>query len=415
MQRFTVGLVGVLVLSCGGAMLFSVLWGQEQPATPERPRENAAPPAHGRDLSDLPPLRKQMHLAAQRGLEWLHRANGPDGRFIYGYVPALKTTLDGDHYLRQAGAAFALARAARYLGDDRHAARARQAVLTLLSDTAVDPRDPKVRMPTLPAIMVNHLAAAGMLLLAIHELPDPAEDLLQQSDQLAEFIRRQQQANGSLAYGDPKTDPDGINYYPGEALHGLMLSQRHRPAAWKNTVARKALDYYRPWWQEHKNMAFVPWQTAAFTEAFLRTKEQAFADFVFEMNDWLCELQYPLLDARHPLWGGGFMGWHDGKVLVEPPQIGTASYAESLAEACRTARAAADLGRYPRYRQALERALQFIARLQYTEANTQHFSDWYRPALVGAFHASPQDGNLRVDYTQHAVCALVQYLENVPD
>ena len=51
--------------------------------------------------------------------------------------------------------------------------------------------------------------------------------------------------------------------------------------------------------------------------------------------------------------------------------------------------------------------------LQYTEPNTQYFADWYRPRLAGAFHASHQDGNLRIDYTQHAVCALVQYLEYV--
>jgi hypothetical protein len=57
--------------------------------------------------------------------------------------------------------------------------------------------------------------------------------------------------------------------------------------------------------------------------------------------------------------------------------------------------------------------LQFLITLQYTEANTQHFADWYRPAMLGAFHASHQDGTLRIDYTQHAVCALIQYLSSV--
>ena len=46
-----------------------------------------------------------------------------------------------------------------------------------------------------------------------------------------------------------------------------MRSQRHRPAAWKTEAVRKALAYYRPWWRTHKNMAFVPWQTAAYAEA----------------------------------------------------------------------------------------------------------------------------------------------------
>ena len=59
--------------------------------------------------------------------------------------------------------------------------------------------------------------------------------------------------------------------------------------------------------------------------------------------------------------------------------------------------------------------MQFLATLQYTDANTRHFADWYRPTLIGGFYASHQDGNLRIDYTQHAVCALVQYLTYVAE
>ena len=71
------------------------------------------------------------------------------------------------------------------------------------------------------------------------ELPSPGEDLLQQSEQLCAFIGRQQRPDGSLSYldvdlarqsGTPGVaeDPDGINYYPGEALYGLMRSQQRR-------------------------------------------------------------------------------------------------------------------------------------------------------------------------------------------
>jgi hypothetical protein len=109
---------------------------------------------------------------------------------------------------------------------------------------------------------------------------------------------------------------------------------------------------------------------------------------------------------------GGFMGWADGKAQAVAPQVGSAAYAEGLAEACRVARQAGDVPRFQRYRESLEHCLQFLTTLQYTEANAQHFADWYRPALLGAFHASHQDGDLRLDYTQHAVSALVGYLEH---
>jgi hypothetical protein len=157
-------------------------------------------------------------------------------------------------------------------------------------------------------------------------------------------------------------------------------------------------------------MAMVPWHTAAYVEAFLLTKEKPFADFVFEMNDWLCGFQHARLEARHPLWNGGFMDARDASAATAAPQVGSAQYAEALASASRVARAIEDQAHYARYRAAVERCLQFVTTLQYTEANTQHFADWYRPVLLGGFHASHQDGDLRIDYTQHAVSALIRYL-----
>ena len=144
-------------------------------------------------------------------------------------------------------------------------------------------------------------------------------------------------------------------------------------------------------------------------EAYLLTRDQAFADFAFEMNDWLCGLQYGL-DPQHELWMGGFKGWVDGRPAETPPTITTAFYAEGLADACRAARQAADLDRYQRYQGDLVMGLQFTTRLQYTEADNQ-FADWYRPRLVGGFHASARDGVLRIDYSQHALSALLQYLD----
>src|SRR5262245_29692185 len=64
-----------------------------------------------RDLTKYTPQQRNFYLTGQRGLEWLQRANKPDGRFVHGLVPALRVPLEGDGYLRQAGAAFALARA----------------------------------------------------------------------------------------------------------------------------------------------------------------------------------------------------------------------------------------------------------------------------------------------------------------
>jgi hypothetical protein len=386
------------------------------------PIKGALAPAEATAASESALFRQQIRAAAEQSAGWLQRVNRVDGRFQHGQVPALARPLDGDHYLRQAGAAFALARAARCFKNDRAAAIARQAVLTLLIDTEKDPQNPQARRTVFPSPAVNRLGAAGLLLLAIHELPAPGDDLLAQSEELCNYVRLHQRPDGSLSSADPAdagkdqtTEQEGTDHYPGLALYGLARSQQQRPTAWKLDVLRRARACYQAQWRAGKQTGIIPWQTAACTEAYLLTREQPFADFVNEMNDWLCGLQYEQLTPQQVLWQGGFMTWVDGRPTATPPDIAAAAYAESLAEACRVARQTGDVQRDRRYRQALERALGFLATLQYTEANAQHFAAWYRPEIVGAFHASQQDGTVRIDYVQHGLCALVQYLTCVAE
>jgi hypothetical protein len=345
--------------------------------------------------------------------------NGIKGRFLYGYLPALKLEMEGDNYLRQIGAAFALARAARFMGEERYAVRAAQALLAVLEETVIEQADIPIRHTALSSVVVNRLGAAGLLVLAINELPAPQADLLEKSEQLCNFIRTQARPDGSLRCDDTGEDSkgddiDAINAYPGIALHGLARSQTLRPASWKLDLLRKAAAFYRPWWQGRRNLAFVPAQTAANGEAFLLTKEPVFVQFLSEMNDWLSTLQYDQIDPRHLYWFGGFAGWAEGRKLELAPDAGSAVYAGSLADACRACRVAGDADRHQRYLESTQRALQFLVTLQYTDATTQHFADWYRPRIVGAFHVSHQDGNLRIDHTAMAVAALVQYLDPGP-
>jgi hypothetical protein len=189
-----------------------------------------------------------------------------------------------------------------------------------------------------------------------------------------------------------------------------MCSQQHRPAPWKLEIVQKSLPAFQARWRANKNPAGIARHTAAYAEVYLQTKDKVYADFVFEMNDWICALQYNQLDPQHPLWVGGFMSSVDGKPVPAPPQIVAAAWPESLVDAARVARQVGDVPRWERYKAAVQRGLQFLTTLQYTEANSQHFADWYRPMILGAFHASHTDGNIRLEYTQQAVSAMLGYL-----
>lgn len=421
---FAIGLAGIVGLSlCRGQerKLADPPISASPAGTPVSQRSIPNPVSRSvtvRDSSRLTDLQKQMPICARRGAEWLFRMNDVKGRFAYGYVPALHVPLEGDSFLCQASAAVALARAARFTGEERYTARATQASLALLDETTADKNDPSVRYTSFPHSAVNRLGGAGLLILAIHELPAPQADLLDKAEQLCAYIRRQARADGSLACSEagddgkvPPDDPEAVANHSGVALCALIRSHKQRPGPWKLELARKAVTYYRQWWKTHKDPNFVPWQSAACAELYALTKDPSSADFVTEMNDFLCGLQYDQIDPRRQQWYGGFMGWADGRPAEVAPQVGSAAYAESLAAACQVARTVGDVARHERYSAAFERCFQFLVTLQYTDANTDHFASWYRERIVGGFHRSHQDGNLCIDYSQHAVSALVTYLE----
>ena len=385
-------------------LALSLLRGQGTPTALTRPPKN---------LDKLALPQQATLLTAQRGADWLFRAHTVKGRFVSGYVPALKQEVEGDWFLRQAAAAAALGRAARYLGEDKYAARAVQTVLSLLEDTAPDPADPTGRVINLPGDPLYKLGMAGALLSAIGELPSPQKDVLDKAEQMCQSIRKQAQASGALLPPVEGASREAQAICPGLALMGVMKTNKHRPAAWKTDLAKKALPFYRAWFEKNRCTEFVPAMACAFAEAHLATKDKAMGEFVLELGGFAAKLQYVQIDRRRFTWPGGFMGYgKDGVKETEPTAEG-AGLACALVEACRVARATGDASRHQQFAESAERALGFLAQLQYTDAGTQHFAPWFRPRIVGAFHVSPSDGNLRTDHTAWAVTAFAGFVEHV--
>lgn len=407
--------------------------GLAQPASEDQPKLEAAAPVGKGAEGPLPKdpymlFCKSVQMSSYRAAKWLHSMQRPDGLFVYGWIPSLNRPLPEDNYLRQAGAAAAMGRAANFSRDPELAMASSQAVFVLLSSfTEKDEKNPQIRKPTLSPADANPVGFSALLLLAISEQPNPNESLLEQGEQLARFIQSRQRANGSidvsnslLEEGEDSTE--AISYYPGEALYALMRSYPNKPEAWKLEVVKKAFDFYVQRWREKPMPAFVPWQSSAYTEAFLLTGDRRYAEFVFMMNDWMLQLQYiePQRTQANMLtgkaatgWLGGFGAYEYGHVVAATPGITTACYAEGLVDACRVAKVAGDQERLRLYRNAVDAAFMFLISNQYASSRMPHFDAWYSAKLSGAFHASVVDGTVRIDYAQHAINAMVQYLTHV--
>lgn len=410
-----------VLLSAGWFLLVSAAAGGfgQQPPTESASSPKEAPLSRLEPLAAFPQPTQAAVRSVLLGASWLTRTNQPHGRFLYGYRPALRQPMPGDHDLMQARAALALAQAARFTGDDRQAAVASQAILALLAVTRTDPADPNCRVPVQSSRTCNRVGFAAVLAMGIYELPGADPKLLAEAERLGEFLHRQLRTDGSVHYTDgpddipTKTDPAGGNEYPGTALHALAVSHRAKPAAWKLEAVRKGLAHYRAWFKANPHPMLAATLTPAFTELHLQTKSSEAAAAVFEMNDWLAGLQYPAGDPRHPMWAGGFKGWANGRPAETEPGCECGAFLQSLACAYHLTRLNPDLTRAARYRQSAADAVQFVTGLQYTEANTRHFENSFRASvLVGGFYLSPSDGNLRIDAAGWAVTGLLRFLSS---
>jgi hypothetical protein len=175
-------------------------------------------------------------------------------------------------------------------------------------------------------------------------------------------------------------------------------------------VSKKAIIARWNAWKNQKETAPYPWRILALHEAFKTSSEKPYAELAFELADRLSAMQYDQIDPRKPAWYGG-MKTLSAQGVELMPGVMSCILAESFAVACLTAQLSADSARHDKYMQRLAQALQFSQTIQYTESNAIHFAEWFRPRVLGGFHNSPQDGDLRLDYTSHCVAAYALYLQ----
>jgi hypothetical protein len=343
--------------------------------------------------------------------------NQAQGRFTYGYNPALRQPIVGDHDLHQARAGLALAQCAKFTGDEKQAAMANQAALALLTATKIDPADANCRIPLPLSPSCNRVGFAAVLALTIYELPAPDSKLIAEAERLCTFLRKQCMPDGSVNYAEAangdssKVDPAGMHEFPGEVLHAIVAGNRVQPATWKLDAANKGLAHYRARFKSNPHPLLVATLSPVCAELYQQMKSSDAAAFLFEMNDWLCGLQILATDSRTPHWAGGFRSIVDGKLAEGPPGPEVGRYLQSLALAYQVNRHVPDLGRNARYKSALFEATRFLCSLQYQEANTRHFENAFRAQmLIGGFHFSPMDGNLRIDASATAITGLLSFL-----
>jgi len=382
------------------------------PVTPAAASKTAAPiERFEKNLRACSADTVQCVTSTRTAAAWLTRMNQPDGRFLGGLNPALARPLDDLGDLSQATACWGLCRAARFTGDEKFGVCAAQAVLALLTLTKIDPADANCRMPIAESAKCNRVGLASLIVLSIHDLPNPDAKLVAEGEKLVTFLKKQIQSDGSVQYGDgadlKKADPDGANLYPGLCFQALLASDRAKSEQWKRDALIAGMKHSREWFKAHPSPLFAGSMLPAACEQYLRTKTATVAEFACEMADALCACQYAAGELREARSVGGF------KVAgAAEADSSNAGFAEALACATALAAQVPDAARHAKYRAACLAALGFARGLQFTEESTVHFEKGFRTQfLLGGVCASHTSGNVRADRTALLALAQMRFLE----
>ncbi|HDT11804.1 MAG TPA: hypothetical protein ENN58_03605 [bacterium] len=312
---------------------------------------------------------------------------------MYTYFPNKNEEPDDDWALRNLNGIFVLAEIAQDRNDPEMIKSVRKAIETfrssLVEKDGIKYVDWKKHRP------VSSIAGTAFLLGAMAELYDPSYD--KDMRMMADAVISLQEENGKLRtdFYRPLRDIDQM-YYPGESLLALMRYyklKKYKPAL--DTV-EKAFPFYRDFWgkKENQDGPFVPWQVRAYHEAWEVTKKKEYADFVFDLTDWMIKRYKPL--GREV--GHGRAGAFDTQFAS------TAVYSEGMSQAYALALELKDEKRIESYGRVLKGNLGYLLGLQFKKEDVYWIK---RPEkAIGATGMRPDWNELRLDATYHAISAI---------
>jgi len=352
-----------------------------------------------------------VRAAAIAAGRYLARGVDPRGRFRYLVDAPTNQTLSGYDWPRHAGATYYMAQIAA-LSADPDVAYATLRAASYLRDGAM------LQCGAHRCIGDGDRVDVGSAALTVMAFVEIARQRIDRSyallvPELTAFLRAQQRPDGEFMheYDRKENRPVDVQvlYYSGEAAlalgraHALLADDRDLDAA-SRALARITgpgwsffgSRYY--WGEEH-------WTCQAMAELWERAPNRQALDFCLGWHEFGRKLQYSPGDAPFDCDGAYGFG-----PLITPRLTPTGSRTEAAIATLEAARragiSAAELDRLERQ---IKRSLALLLRQQLRPGPSHLFAD---PAAVdGAVPATQVDWQLRIDYAQHAGCAMVRWLE----
>ncbi len=326
---------------------------------------------------------------------FLNNVNNRTERLQYMYYPSSDKYSSSNNYVRQLATLWSITKLKDFFQDSSFD--------NLTKETLNYYLDYSVCIEDYSFIMISDeakLAYNAFLILSLLHVPD-YPDNKKWLTLLAKGIISLQNIDGSFNTYFVSDRNTGIDYYPGEAMLALIkLYNKTGERTYLDSVY-KAFYYYRRYWRNNKNTAFIPWHSQIYFLLYKEIKDPQIKDFVFEMNDWLIN-NYQIYSDAYVDEIGGFPKGN--------PRNSTSSYLEGITDAYLLARDIEDNLYINKYQNAIRLGVRFILLTQYTEDNAFYIENQKR--ALGGFRHSLISNTQRIDYTQHAIMALMKIYNN---
>jgi hypothetical protein len=344
--------------------------------------------------------RDNVVAMAERLSEWMLKNLHADGRMTYMYVPGKGEIRDRNNVLRQWMATVSLMQIVKHRGDADSIEAARRNMRYNLDNFYRVENE----FGIIEYANKAKLGAIAIATAAIMSSPERSEYAAEEAALLRTIDYLWRDHGSFQTFYKPAGRNDVQNFYPGETLLTWATLYRESLDAALLAKIMKSYEYYRAWHLENRNPAFIPWHTRAYYLVWQQTGDPALAAWVFEMNDWLLDMQGlgwpPDTDGR----------FYDPSRPFGPPHASsTAVYLEGLIDAFALARELRDEERTERYRVAIVRGLRSLMQLEFAD-NVDMFYVTNPDRVYGGLRTTVYDSMIRVDNVQHTLMGLMKIL-----
>lgn len=325
--------------------------------------------------------------------DWQLRIQKKDGNYEYYFNPVTESYSRNNNLIRQALAAYSMAKVYWMTNNKAYLHSSEESLDFILSHMKQ-----KDEIGYLELDNVSILGAAAVTVLAILELPGH-EKYQRQLDLLTNFLKAMQREDGSFKTYYNSNYEDDMDFYPGETLLAFVRLYKATGDKKYLDAVEKSFPFYSSYFARTPHTQFVMWQTSTFYEMYEITGKKEYANFVFQMTDWIVGQQY-IDEAPYPDYLGGF------KILNSVPGASAPVFVEGIADAYKLALLLDDHERIDRYGKSLRVSSRFILQLQFDKSGTYYIKNPEK--VIGAMRESLASNNLRVDYTSHSIMALLK-------